>query len=286
MGKGHKHQQPHRGIPPTTTQPSKITSAPQSPTAVAAPRSLACRIGLQLAALLGLSAALGFTFNAANPIGVRFATATITPAPAASSKTNFSLTSTSSVLVKPPQPATQPSPQPAPQTVQQTATRPVPPQLPPVPTNFPKRAMATPTPMAVSNPAPVVVTPPAQTNLNPAPIHWREAKPLVAAGSALLVDVRLAAVYDAGHIPEAISLPEASSSLEIKAFLELVSTNMTLIVYCSSTSCSQSMRVANRLVTEFHRPSVKYMTGGYQEYQQEELAQPQQLPKPQQAADQ
>jgi hypothetical protein len=46
-------------------------------------------------------------------------------------------------------------------------------------------------------------------------------------------------------------------------------------VYCASTSCSQSQRVANRLVQEFHWPSVNYMTGGYQEYQREELAKPQ-----------
>jgi rhodanese-related sulfurtransferase len=124
----------------------------------------------------------------------------------------------------------------------------------------------------------LAVAPPAQTNLNPAPIHWREAKALVAAGQALLVDVRLPAVYDAGHIPDAISLPEASSAEVINAFLKKVPTNMTLIVYCSSTSCSQSKRVADRLVGMHQWASVKYMTGGYQEYQQEELArgQPQQ----------
>ena len=240
------------------------------------------RIGLQLAALLGLSAALGFTFNAANPIGVRFAKTTATPAPAASTRTNFSLTSTSSVVVKPPLPVAHPSPQPAPQPAPQAATQPsVPPRLPPMPTNFPKPALPTTRLQPASNAAPVVVAPPAQTNLNPAPIHWREAKPLVAAGSALLVDVRLAAMYDAGHIPDAVSLPETSTNEEIKAFLNLVPTNLTLIAYCSSTSCSQSMRVAKRLMTEFQFPSVKYMTGGYQEYQQEELAKAQPPPTPQ-----
>jgi rhodanese-related sulfurtransferase len=118
----------------------------------------------------------------------------------------------------------------------------------------------------------VAITPPAQTNLNPAPIHWRQAEPLVAAGQALLVDVRPAPVYDAGHIPDAISLPETSSTEVINAFLEQVPTNLTLIVYCSSTSCSQSKRVADRLVGMHLWPSVKYMTGGYLEYQQEELA--------------
>jgi rhodanese-related sulfurtransferase len=240
------------------------------------------RIGLQFTALLVLSAALGFTFNAANPIGVRFAKAPTGSPPAVGSKTNFSLSSTSSVVVQPSPPVAQGSAQPAPQPVPQAATRPpVPPRLPPMPTNFPKPAMATTTPPPATNPAPVAVARPAQTNLNPAPVHWREAKPLVATGSALLVDVRARPVYEAGHIPDAISLPETSSSAEIAAFINLVTTNLTLILYCSSTSCSQSLRVANRLVSEFHHPSVKYMTGGYQEYQQEELAQSQPPGNPQ-----
>ena len=109
---------------------------------------------------------------------------------------------------------------------------------------------------------------------NPAAIHWAQAKPLVDAGQAVLVDVRAKGMYDAGHIPGAISLPETSSPEEFTAFLNQHPTNLTLIVYCSSTSCSQSARVAGRLVTEFQRPSVKYMTGGYMEYQQWQASQP------------
>lgn len=276
MGKGHKHHKPERGNAPATTQPSRFGTVSSSPSANTRPRSVVFRIGLQFAALLGLSAALGFTFNAANPIGVRFANATATPAPPAASKTNFSLTSTSSVVVKPP-PAAQPSPQTIVQPVQSlaAATPPQPPKLPPVPANLPKPVVPTNFSLPSTSPAPVAAAPPAQTNLNPSPIHWREAKPLVAAGMALLVDVRPRPNYDAGHIPEAISLPETSSSAEIAAFINLVPTNLTLIVYCSSTSCSQSQRVANRLVNEFKFPLVKFMTGGYQEYQQQELAQSQ-----------
>ena len=91
-------------------------------------------------------------------------------------------------------------------------------------------------------------------------------------GQGILVDVRHKAMYDAGHIPGAISLPETSTPEEFTAFLNQQPTNLTLIVYCSSTSCSQSARVAGRLATQYQRPSVKYMTGGYMEYQQAELA--------------
>jgi rhodanese-related sulfurtransferase len=134
----------------------------------------------------------------------------------------------------------------------------------------------TPPPIVISNlpplPAPVTAVVPT----NPAPMHWRDAKPLAAGGHAgcwWMCAPR--PVYDAGHIPDAVSLPETSSPAEFAAFLKLLPANTTLIVYCASTSCSQSRRVAERLVTEFHFAPVKYMTGGYQEYQQEELAKPQ-----------
>jgi len=115
---------------------------------------------------------------------------------------------------------------------------------------------------------------PGATAPNPAPTHWQAVKALVAAGRAVLVDVRHKSMYDAGHIPGAISLPEASSPEEFTAFLNQHPTNLTLIVYCSSVSCSQSARVANRLVTQFQRPSVQYMTGGYLEYQQDQARRP------------
>ncbi len=109
---------------------------------------------------------------------------------------------------------------------------------------------------------------------NPTPIHWLEAKALAAEGRGVLVDVRHKGMFEAGHIPGAIALPEGSPPEEFKAFLSRQPANVVLIVYCSSTTCSQSARVANRLVTEFHWPAVRYMTGGYQEYQQLELAKP------------
>ena len=274
MGKGRKNRVPQPGSAPTPTQPAAKTSVPKSSAPAVPPPATARRIGMQFAALLCLSAVLGFTFNSANPIGVRFGKPTSTAGPVTGSPTNFNLTSTASVAVIPSQPVVQPAPQP----LRQPAPMPPhPSRLPTVSTQLQTQTVATATPSLASNPT-VVISPTAQTNLNPASIHWREAKPLVASGQALLVDVRLAAVYDAGHIPDAISLPETSKNEEVDEFLKQVPTNLTLIVYCSSTSCSQSKRVADRLVGYHKWPSVKYMTGGYLEYQQEELArsQPQQ----------
>jgi rhodanese-related sulfurtransferase len=232
-------------------------------------RSLARRIGIQFATLLGLSAVLGFAFNAASPIGVRFGGVVTSSEPGLPSLTNFNLVSSASVAAT----VTQPIPQPTTQTM----PRPPIPRLP-IQAQAHTPTTAPPALPVIGSTATTAVASTVQTNLNPAPIHWREAKPLVTAGQALLVDVRLAAVYDAGHIPDAISLPESSSAEVINAFLKQVPTNLTLIVYCGSTSCSQSKRVAERLVGTHKWGAVKYMTGGYQEYQQEELArgQPQQ----------
>jgi rhodanese-related sulfurtransferase len=223
------------------------------------------RTAWQLAALIGLSAVLGFAFNAANPVGVRFKpdvhSAAVMPGVVSN---EFKLVSTTNAT-------TNPTPSAATHTVVPHITVPSPPPF--LQTNLPSSAVA-----LVINPV-VVAVPPAvtvaQTNSNPAPIHWLQAKPLVAAGQAILVDVRPKAGFDAGHIPGAISLPETSSPPEFAAFLQQFPTNLTLIAYCSSTSCSQSLRMATRFVQEFRWASVKFMTGGYQEYQREELAKPQ-----------
>jgi rhodanese-related sulfurtransferase len=273
MGKGRKNRKPQRGSAPAPSQPAATAPAQPRSARVAAPASLTRRIALQFAALLGLSAALGFAFNAGNPIGVRFGKASLASA-SATSLTNFTLSSTASGTAKAPQLAPQPTPQP----IQRPIPRPPIPRLPTAAvTHVQSPPVAPLSARPATNPAPVVTTPAAQTNLNPAPTHWREAKPLVDAGKALLVDVRPAPVYDAGHIPDAISLPETSSAEVIDAFLKQVPTNLTLIVYCSSTHCSMSKRVADRLVGMHQWPSVKYMTGGYLEYQQE-LAKPKSPP--------
>lgn len=233
------------------------------------------QVSWQLAGVLAASVVLGFAFNASSPLGVRF-TGTETA----------SLTSTT-------MPAGQTLQLPAAPSVAMVTNRMrVQPQSPPLPVERPAVKLANvsaPVPASVPSPAPGPIhqhslhamrPPPTTTSgtnspavePNPTVIHWAQAKPLVAAGQAVLVDVRHKAMYDAGHIPGAVSLPETSPPEAFTDLLEQHPTNLTLIVYCSSTSCSQSARVATRLVTQFKRPSVKYMTGGYMEYQQAELA--------------
>jgi rhodanese-related sulfurtransferase len=189
-----------------------------------------------------LSVALGFTFNAANPIGVRFGNVPRSSERSSGGLTNLNFISTASAAAathsthhsnnsgNSPARATRPF---RPCQLQETHLQ--------TPTSAPASLSS------LSNPPATAVSSPTQTNLNPAPLHWREAKPLVAAGQALLVDAPSPAAHDAGHIPEAISLPESSTDELIGVFLKEVPTNLTLIVYCSSTSCSQSKRMADRL---------------------------------------
>lgn len=268
MSKHRKHQSsPVAHAPAQSPDPSSPPATPPSVPTVG-------RVGWRLAAVLGASVVLGFAFNSSSPLGIRFETEsepalTATPAPS-------------------PLPAAPPPPTVAAVTSRVEVLAPgaavAPAQTPPtekplsvaVTTPFPSASLPRPHPPltpVVSPPPPhgAAATPPPQ---NPAPIHWAEARPLVETGQAVLVDVRHKAMYDAGHIPGAVSLPETSPPEEFTAFLNQHPTNLTLIVYCSSVSCSQSARVANRFVAQYQRPSVKYMTGGYQEYQQAQQSQP------------
>ena len=269
MGKGRKNRKPQST---STPAPAQTVSPRASPISASAPARVPItrKIALQFAAILALGTALGFIFNAANPIGVRFADSSSGAELRTRPATNFNLLSTSSIAAKTTTPASQPAGTPSP------FAQPSPASLPPVKIPLTLTAAYTPPSIVISNlPSLPTQAAAAVAPTNPAPIHWRDAKPLAAAGHAVLVDVRPRPIYDAGHIPDAVSLPETSSPAEYAAFLKLVPTNTTLIVYCASTSCSQSKRVADRLVTEFHFAPVRYMTGGYQEYQQEELAKPQ-----------
>jgi rhodanese-related sulfurtransferase len=224
------------------------------------------RIVWQLLAIVGVSSVLGFAFNASSPVGVRFASDVSTTTLTHPVSVPSVVVPTNQVALLPPsppqpveKPAVKPAIIPAPTPILLPAQVSTPPTPPPTPVKL-SQVAATSAVAATTTPA----------NLNPAPIHWAEAKPLVAAGQAILVDVRAKGMYDAGHIPGAFSLPEASPPEEFTAFLNQHPTNLTLVVYCSSVSCSQSARVAARLVTQYQRPVVKYMTGGYQEYQQEQ----------------
>ena len=171
------------------------------------------RIATQITALAGLSLVLGSSFNAANPIGIRWG-----------SSSNPAMVGN---------PGVQKSAEPAISSAaptSQTTVAPTPDLLP----SFYGTS---------SSPA----TPPRE----PFPeLSWTETKQLVAEGKVVLVDVRGKPTYDAGHIPGAVSLQEWSTPAEIQVFQQKYGPATALVLYCGNLACPASEDMAKKLVAD------------------------------------
>ena len=208
------------------------------------------RITAQVLGILGMGTLLGLAFNASNPVGIRF-TETVAPEAASPGLPKSPVqTVTSNGLIAKIEPVSTPPIRP----VVVTPGQGIPAQV-----DSGAKSAA----VAGTSSAPVVVASPQ----NPSATTWAKTEPLALAGACVLVDARSSAAYDAGHIPGAISLPQTSTDDEVKGFVAKHATNTHLVVYCSSTSCSLSYKLAARLVNDFKFQNVEYMTGGYMEWQ-------------------
>lgn len=220
----------------------------------------------QIAGIMGLSAVLGLSFNASNPIGIRWSTPSpkVETAQIAQPPPPTPLPTVATAAPTPPLPTVKTTPASAP-AVNVLETR-IPginasplPEVTSIPSGPEPPAAPTITP---ANGAPPNVPPPVLAT----PTSWADAKPLVKAGQVVLVDARTKPNYEASHIPGAISLPESSGPEELAAFQKKYDSNTPLIVYCASESCSLSKRLADKLIQYYGYRSVRYMTGGYQEW--------------------
>jgi rhodanese-related sulfurtransferase len=110
-------------------------------------------------------------------------------------------------------------------------------------------------------PAPVVASP--ATRL-PQPVLLAEVREL-AAGAAVLVDARDAAVYADGHLPGALSLPLGEVEGKLPAFLQKVAVEKTLVAYCNGYGCPDSFDLGLRLIREGYR-DVRVYEGGLPEW--------------------
>jgi rhodanese-related sulfurtransferase len=226
------------------------TQPPNRSSALTALFQPAVPVLLQVLSILALSSALGFAFNAANPLGVRWhetEAALAKPAVAAS-------------LPATPQPAAVPPPSPV-----------VPHSSVVVSTSAPISVPAVPValgaiPAASNNTATVATNAPFNA---PSPTTWAAIKVLMKDSPVVLVDARSRPAYDAGHIPGAVCLPEDSPATDLEAFRTLHGTNAHVVVYCSSTSCSLSFKLAYKLAKDYGFTRTQYMTGGYFEYQRD-----------------
>jgi rhodanese-related sulfurtransferase len=123
--------------------------------------------------------------------------------------------------------------------------------------------------------APAVATrelsPALQSYTNLSLIEWTNAKPLVAAGEFLVVDVRGAQTFEAGHIPGAVFLYEYSSPELFSEFQKKYDTNTPLLVYCASITCHASEEIAKKLVEQYGYKKALVLKGGYFEWQKFEM---------------
>ncbi len=78
---------------------------------------------------------------------------------------------------------------------------------------------------------------------------------------ALWVDARSSQEYAAGHVPGAVSCPEASDDLA--PVLAAWSTGQLVVVYCSSDACDASRDLAAQLRPELAGASVRFLLGGW-----------------------
>lgn len=241
------------------------------------------KIVCQAAAILILSFGLGLAFNASNPIGIAWSGTTPRTEPTPARPTLASLSASPNPVPPAPAPLASPTNQAAPPPAPVASASGPRPDAYSVATVRPNdqqsQVIWSSPPGSTTNATPATTT---ATNAPAAPAlpirystatTWALTKPLVADGKAVLIDARPKAIYDAGHIPGAMSLPEGSPPEEFAALQKKFKSDEHLVVYCASTSCSVSKRVADKITQEYGFTNVSFMTGGYQEWQQAELAQ-------------
>jgi rhodanese-related sulfurtransferase len=85
-------------------------------------------------------------------------------------------------------------------------------------------------------------------------------------GGFVVIDVRSPELYEAGHVPGAINLPQRRITAESIAFLP---PDLLLVTYCNGAHCNGSTRGALRLAALGRR--VKEMPGGMDGWVRESL---------------
>jgi len=106
--------------------------------------------------------------------------------------------------------------------------------------------------------APVAVAPAARY---PAPVDLAGVREELRSGTPI-VDARVPELYDAGHIPGALSLPLAELDRNLAAFQGKVPKDQRLITYCNGYGCPDSYDLAMRLLKAGYR-NVQVFEGGF-----------------------
>lgn len=102
----------------------------------------------------------------------------------------------------------------------------------------------------------------AETNQTTSEVSTAELRRILADGSALVLDTRTRAEYDAGHIPGARRI-EAQPSARVNAVEQLVKGNKAtaLVLYCNGPFCQASRQLAAQLVAKGFTDVRRYQLG-------------------------
>ncbi len=120
---------------------------------------------------------------------------------------------------------------------------------------------------SVSVPAPIeepILEMSGETVAFPMPVDIDELDELMDSG-AIFVDSRNSAAFEENHLAGALSFPHANHKDSLAEFKSKVSTNTTLVVYCSGYGCTDSFDLGMVLMTAGYDDVLVY-EGGFPEW--------------------
>ncbi len=79
----------------------------------------------------------------------------------------------------------------------------------------------------------------------------------------LIIDARSREDYEAGHIPRAVSLPRSEIDTRLDAFMDRITLDQDIIVYCTGLECHDSHDVASFLKERGYQ-NVRVYSRGYE----------------------
>ena len=75
-------------------------------------------------------------------------------------------------------------------------------------------------------------------------VSLEQAQAMVLAGRVLVLDARSPGDFDAGHLPGAVSFPNATRNESYYELAALLQPEQPLLVYCSSKTCDDALQLA------------------------------------------
>ena len=86
--------------------------------------------------------------------------------------------------------------------------------------------------------------------------------------SRIIIDVRHRDIYDQGHLPGALSFPIIDFDQNIRQIITTIKRKEPLLIYCSSSECSDSHSFAAHLIN-LKYTDVKIFSGGFRTWEED-----------------